>query len=226
MGLDMYLRAERSFEPESGAAKLLIAKANDFAATEGSCCDDKPLTMERLVAMAEAEEGDPYYGRSFYLGWWDHMGHPEVKAKALGIVTSAGLADFTTEAAPSGGLLARDGKLVVQVTCVYWRKANAVHAWFVEKVQDGIDDCQLSPLTAERLRGLREECADAVAEYAAGNIEKATELVPPRAGFFFGGTEPDEYYLRSLERTVSELDRVLALAAADGNVDFAYQASW
>ena len=29
----------------------------------------------------------------------------------------------------------------VDVTCAYWRKANQIHAWFVDNVQQGNDDC-------------------------------------------------------------------------------------
>lgn len=39
----------------------------------------------------------------------------------------------------------------------YWRKANAVHAWLVNTVQDGVDECQLShPVTREQLVELRD----------------------------------------------------------------------
>ena len=39
----------------------------------------------------------------------------------------------------------------------YWRKANAVHAWFVNTVQDGVDGCQLSPpILSEHLTELRD----------------------------------------------------------------------
>ena len=36
----------------------------------------------------------------------------------------------------------------------YWRKANAVHSWFVENCQDGIDECQLSEVSREDLEDL------------------------------------------------------------------------
>jgi hypothetical protein len=38
----------------------------------------------------------------------------------------------------------------------YWRKANAVHQWFVHTVQEGEDDCRLSdPVNADALHALR-----------------------------------------------------------------------
>ena len=29
----------------------------------------------------------------------------------------------------------------VRYRVAYWRKANAIHKWFVDHVQDGVDDC-------------------------------------------------------------------------------------
>lgn len=36
----------------------------------------------------------------------------------------------------------------------YWRKANAIHNWFVENVQNGIDECQDSHVSREKLAEL------------------------------------------------------------------------
>ena len=39
----------------------------------------------------------------------------------------------------------------------YWRKVNAVHAWFVQTVQGGVDECQIgSSLTRDQLVELRD----------------------------------------------------------------------
>jgi hypothetical protein len=32
--------------------------------------------------------------------------------------------------------------IYVETTVAYWRKANAIHSWFVQNVQDGVDECQ------------------------------------------------------------------------------------
>ncbi len=36
----------------------------------------------------------------------------------------------------------------------YWRKANAIHKWFVDNVQDGVDECQRSDVSREQLQDL------------------------------------------------------------------------
>ena len=46
----------------------------------------------------------------------------------------------------------------VEEEIMYWRKVNAVHAWFVENVQDGIDECQESAVTIEQLDTLGTIC--------------------------------------------------------------------
>ena len=43
---------------------------------------------------------------------------------------------------------------------VYWRKANAIHKWFVDNVQDCNDDCCYYEVTKEKLTELRDKCAE------------------------------------------------------------------
>ena len=40
----------------------------------------------------------------------------------------------------------------------YWRKANAVHKWFVDNVQDGKDDCGSYYVSKEKLQQLMHDC--------------------------------------------------------------------
>jgi hypothetical protein len=105
----------------------------------------------------------------------------------------------------------------------YWRKANQIHRWFVDNVQDGVDECQETFVPIEKLYELRDVCAAVMADRS-----QAATLLPAQSGFFFGGTEYDEYYFSDVERTLKWLDGLLtkqALAALKG-WDFYYQASW
>jgi hypothetical protein len=52
----------------------------------------------------------------------------------------------------------------------------------------------------------------------------AEELLPSRAGFFFGSTEYDEWYFGDIEQTVTMLETVLRETPEDWT--FAYQSSW
>lgn len=146
-----------------------------------------------------------------------------------------------------------EGSLSIEVraTVGYWRKANAIHAWFVEKVQDGVDECQETPVSREELTDLRNTCASVLSrakvgkgkvhvgtvydkdgkreEYEDGevieNAEEIAAILPSRDGCFFGSTDYDEGYLADVRNTVGIIDRVLADPALEG-WDFSYRSSW
>lgn len=107
----------------------------------------------------------------------------------------------------------------IALDAMYWRKANAIHGWFVENVQDGEDDCKEYEVDREQLETLRDLCKD-ILEHP--DAERDTDL-DPTEGFFFGGNEKDEYYYQDLQDTVEGLDRVLSLP---DEYYFTYQASW
>lgn len=86
----------------------------------------------------------------------------------------------------------------------YWRKANQIHAWFVDKVQDGIDECQFSFVTHEQIQQLRQDCLDVLTR------KKPKESLPTRGGFFFGSTQYDEEYECDLADTIAICTKVLA----------------
>lgn len=100
----------------------------------------------------------------------------------------------------------------------YWRKANAIHSWFVREVQGGVDKCQRSYVSCEKLKELKYICvlivsADNWQEVAKNSLETAQ-------GFFFGSQEYDEWYLQDIKDTLSILEDL----PLDG--EFYYQASW
>lgn len=87
----------------------------------------------------------------------------------------------------------------------YWRKANAIHGWFVRNVQEGNDDCGDYHVSLDKLKELKETC-----EKVLDNPSLAEELLPTTKGFFFGDYRYDEYYQDDLERTVDKLDKILS----------------
>ena len=112
------------------------------------------------------------------------------------------------------------GAQEVTFRVAYWRKANAIHAWFVHHCQDDADDCQETHVSREKLTELLEVCKEVLKK-----PKLAKELLPPQAGFFFGGTDIDEWYIKDLNHTVEILTKALADPAfAKG--DFYYQSSW
>lgn len=102
---------------------------------------------------------------------------------------------------------------------MYWRKSNAIHKWFVDNVQDGVDECQESWLGAEKLEALLEVIKQVQADHS-----KAGELLPPQSGFFFGSKDIDQWYWEDLERTKVAIEKILAMDLRGW--DLYYRASW
>jgi hypothetical protein len=100
----------------------------------------------------------------------------------------------------------------------YWRKANAIHKWFVDNIQDGVDNCQRSYVSRDELQQLL-----SLIEKIIENNSLAAELLPTQSGFFFGGTEYDEWYFKDLEDTKKILTEALSYPPTS---DFYYHASW
>ena len=105
----------------------------------------------------------------------------------------------------------------------YWRKANAIHKWFVDNVQNGNDDCNKYCVTVDQLKQLVKACKDTLEDHS-----KAGELLPPQSGFFFGSTEIDDWYFEGLKSTVKQLTPVIKECSSDDNFDVTlyYQSSW
>jgi hypothetical protein len=105
----------------------------------------------------------------------------------------------------------------------YWRKFNALHNWFVENVQSGVDDCKEYYVDKNDLQNLLttlKEVKDG-RDKLQNNIPIAPTLLPTTPGFFFGSTEYDDYYYDEVDRTIGIVEE--ALKETGG---FYYQASW
>jgi len=85
----------------------------------------------------------------------------------------------------------------------YWRKANQIHNWFVENVQNGNDDGGTYEVSGHKLKELVDLCKEVMQ-----SKEKAEELLPTREGFFFGSTDYDEYYFGDVKRTIEKLENI------------------
>ena len=114
----------------------------------------------------------------------------------------------------------------ITIEAMYWRKCNAIHAWFVKNVQNGIDDCGSYSVDDEKLRELLDTVNKVLEDHS-----KAEELLPSQSGFFFGSTEYGSWYFDDLERTKKELTELFEkFSDGEGNFDynwnFEYQSSW
>lgn len=105
----------------------------------------------------------------------------------------------------------------LEVDAGYWRKANHIHHWLVQNIQGGVDECQETYFDQEQMQ----ELLDVINKVQADHI-LAESLLPTSNGFFFGGTEYDEWYFETLEYTKG----VLEAAIADEFNEYYYQSSW
>ena len=133
----------------------------------------------------------------------------------------------------------------------YWRKANAIHKWFVENVQNDVDNCAYYEVDKEQLKVLLGICKTIKSkckmekgyikngetlnggkwcpimeegEYIA-NPEVAEELLPTQDGFFFGSTNYDQWYMADIDDTINILTKALETTDFDREM-IVYSSSW
>lgn len=108
----------------------------------------------------------------------------------------------------------------------YWRKANQIHRWFVDHVQNGEDDCDYH---RECTKEVLEELLDTVNKVRKAPNNRfgvtAMSLLPVRKGFFFGNYDYDDWYKEDLEETVKILKKVLKTTDFETEMVF-YLSSW
>lgn len=100
----------------------------------------------------------------------------------------------------------------------YWRKFNALHAWFVHNVQDDVDNCGDYVVSQTKLSELVEVLKKL-------QQTKDTSLLPTQSGFFFGSTEYDEWYWDRVNSTIDILSEILTTFDFE-NEELLYTSSW
>lgn len=173
-----------------------------------------------------------------YVKNWEHM-TPEEKTKV----------EVIRNGKPLAGLIpARVKEITEEIG--YWRKANAIHNWFVQNVQEGEDDCKDYYVSQEDLKKLA-DIVDKVlraSELVKGKIENgqslkngkfvpnmvdgkyikdstvAQELLPTQSGFFFGGQGYDQWYIQDLKNTKKILKE--AIKCSKNGASIYYSSSW
>jgi len=121
-------------------------------------------------------------------------------------------------------------------SAAYWRKANAIHRWFVENVQRGNDDCGEYNVSLEDLENLLKLCkkvkkkaiikdgkiecgysfdkdGNKIPHYVDGkyieNAEEIAKILPTQEGFFFGCTDYDQWYMQDIDYTIETLSKII-----------------
>ena len=147
---------------------------------------------------------DMYLNKRTYVQQWEHQ-KPEEKYEV--VVTKGG---------KSANIDPKKVKYIIE-EAGYWRKQNQIHRWFVENIQNGTDDCGEYYVSKDALASLLELCEKVKADNAL-----ADELLPGASGFFFGGTDYDEWYFNGIDNTIE----ILKEALEDENGEYLYSSSW
>ena len=135
---------------------------------------------------------------------------------------------------------------------VYWRKANQIHKWFVDNIQNGVDDCGEYYVSKENLEALLKKINDLFEEVKpyidlsaidfseiepkefdemiASNMEKinviCNKYLPTQSGFFFGGVNYNYWYFDDLAFTKKELEKLLEDNEENKVGNLYYHSSW
>jgi hypothetical protein len=141
--------------------------------------------------------------------------------------------------------------IFVSEEVAYWRKANAIHAWFVENVQHGVDDCGEYNVDFDKLiellgvcKTIKSESVLMNAEVISGTIfengerktittpgaqivndQVAKNMLPTKEGFFFGSTNYDNYYMSQIDDTIKMLEEITS-KDPEGDYTYTYCSSW
>jgi hypothetical protein len=147
---------------------------------------------------------DMYLNKRTYVQRWEHN-KPEEQ--------------YSVEVTKGGKPTKIDPKKVKYIIeeAGYWRKQNQIHRWFVENIQNGTDDCGEYYVSKADLETLLELCEKVKADHSL-----AEELLPSASGFFFGGTDYDEWYYNGIDNTIE----ILKEALEDENGEYLYSSSW
>ena len=98
-----------------------------------------------------------------------------------------------------------------------------MHSYILKTFANGVDDCQDIILYKEDVEQIKKVLDEVL--NAHQQVEKAKELLPTQSGFFFGGTDYDEYYFEDVKVAADLMQNFL------DNFDFdkyqlIYEASW
>ena len=158
---------------------------------------------------------DMYLSKKTYVQRWDHQSPEETYNVVV------------TQGGNSVDHIQPNRVSYVEEQVGYWRKANAIHKWLVDNVQDGNDNCGIYSVEIDDLMNLLNLCKE-----VKDNPKTAEELLPPQDGCFFGDVSIDQYYFHNIDHTIEILEGVLSEKVFDKNgrecypADFYYHSSW
>jgi hypothetical protein len=99
----------------------------------------------------------------------------------------------------------------------YWRKANAIHGWFVRECGGGVDECQVMYVDREKLLALKNHCLAALAKKPASFPQPVASTGTPINSFTDIGTAiAQEWAIQTHEAEFNDPDETDPLRPTAG----------
>lgn len=99
----------------------------------------------------------------------------------------------------------------------YWRKAWAIHHWFVINAQNGDDNCREYCVSRDLLKELL---------YTLQKVDRNPSLAEDILPFQAEDKDGKEWELEQVRRTIPALDKLINDESIKDHWDFYYQSSW
>lgn len=206
MGLDMYLYAEKDID------RYNYKSVGGRFTREINPQYDEVNTATQMKNLPNAETGD--FKITKQIAYWR-------KANAVHGWIVRNCADGVDECQRI--YLDKDDLIRLRNDCLTALQDRGSAVETVETnniVLDGVDEDIATRITDRiTFEGMK-------VRMAQDTIDLESNPIPPVNGFFFGGTEKDEYYYEQLANTVEIVNSILAVMLDNERLDIYYQASW
>ena len=151
---------------------------------------------------------DMYLKHKRYISPFDMLARDRVESFDVGITLnyqggSRSVKRFTVDDCPEFGV-------EISLPVGYWRKAWAIHKWFVDNCNGGVDDCREFRVPFYKIKELLETCKQVRDDHS-----KAEELLPDTSPANY-----DEWYFLDIDNTIKILSKL------ENVDDYYYDASW
>lgn len=206
MGLDVYfhkLKKNENVETENVTDWSAISEECDRQSREALT----KVYDDAIMSLSQARDYDEIYNRVIKK-LCKFTNYPQFDYKGLGVSYDYQSDKYSYNPVPLIVFLSERDNILERHYAphiAYFRKANFVYAFFSNKL---VNECAW--VTREDLKDLIDRCEKVLNDHSL-----AEQLLPTRAGFFFGSTEYDEWYYQDVKDCLKQMKKVLEDFADD-----------
>ena len=206
MGLDIYfhkLKKNENVETENVTDWGVISEESDRQSRE----ELTKVYDAAISSLRKAKNYNSAYNRVMKK-LFKFSNYPQFDYKALGVSYDYQSGKYSYNQVPIEVFLKERDNILTRHYApyiAYFRKANFVYAFFSDKL---VNECAW--VTRLDLKDLIDRC-----ERVLNDHSLAEELLPTRAGFFFGSTEYDKWYYQDVKDCLKQMKKLLEDFADD-----------